>query len=1158
MRKNLYYLVLLCSWLMSQAAEATTYYVSASSGQNNRTKVLARNMATPWLRIQQALDSAAAGDTVWVMPGTYVESDTIKRPVTLLGNGGSGTKPVIAPPLSPLSQTCINVRAQNTTIQNFELRFNQIFCIYGIYAAGNNLWTGLRIFNNRILSVGTGAPCIIFNSYGVYATGNNDTITIRGNFIGTPDPNVNCFPGRAVWLTNLRATIGGPAVADSNFLVGAYAIQSATVRGNWRVTNNRLFGIGFLLNTTATSGSTQFVENNTFSGIQGAPLFALLEIRSCSLRNGRVIVRGNKFLDYGGAGVFSGRSRNVFIDSNEFTPGSPDAVGVHLNTKFQTAGTNFPGYRNSAFITGNRFNPSMTGDSGGTAIFIADHNNSARDTSWFDFNFGGTGRNANWFSRKLSRVLTLDTNTRQSVAFPAWGTYPITNMAPVRANVNLANNLFEMPDGSAKTPADMTLDERFLLADRTFHRLNDPRIGVVSIVPNHAFVTRKSFSEPRNFAPSINRGLSAVMDGGAVFVQPDTLDESVRTTVNATVNGRPGRTLVWRGIRMSAPGKTLTLGNNTVLNDTLWLGGGLLNVGNSNVLLRSGIGLYGGSATSYMTFGSGKFQQVGVSTDSLVAHVGTAASYAPATIKPSVTLVADTLTLALRTAPTAANYSPALPAAIASHAGLQWTVSRNGNNTIPAARVSFAWPSTTEENGPLDNRPRIQAFDGTGWKRYNSTYATQTSTTTGVTALGEFAVTNDLRPFVLATSVAERFLCSGRDSITVRALTADTFRAGNTFTFELSNAAGNFANPITLISVADTLAVERKVQLPSGLPFGTGYRIRVLASDPALLGDSTLTTISLDSVPGAPTITPLGATTFCVGDSVRLDGPAGFVGYRWSTGETTRSIVVGAAGNYTLSVINAGLCQSPMSAPVAVTLTTIPAAPTVTLTAGNPAFCAGDSATLSAPAGFASYLWNNGATTRNITVRVSGRYNVRVGNSNSCLSDTANSPVNITVLPRPARPVISRQGNDTLLAPAGATRYEWFRNGVRVTGTTSTLIVTTSGSYTVVAFQGLCASDTSAPTSVVISSARSIPASFVKLYPNPASEVLNVELDGLLSSTASAALLDAMGRQLQTITMGRDGHLLKGNISLDGLPAGIYTVVLRAEGRMVSRQVVKQ
>ncbi|REJ82829.1 MAG: hypothetical protein DWQ44_01560 [Bacteroidetes bacterium] len=68
----------------------------------------------------------------------------------------------------------------------------------------------------------------------------------------------------------------------------------------------------------------------------------------------------------------------------------------------------------------------------------------------------------------------------------------------------------------------------------------------------------------------------------------------------------------------------------------------------------------------------------------------------------------------------------------------------------------------------------------------------------------------------------------------------------------------------------------------------------------------------------APTITPVGPTTFCIGGSVELMSSSG-VSYLWSNNETTQSIIVTSSGNYTVTVTDGSNCTA-VSAPVTVTV----------------------------------------------------------------------------------------------------------------------------------------------------------------------------------------------------------------------------------------------
>ncbi|HEU4889131.1 MAG TPA: hypothetical protein VFV49_14695, partial [Thermoanaerobaculia bacterium] len=123
-----------------------------------------------------------------------------------------------------------------------------------------------------------------------------------------------------------------------------------------------------------------------------------------------------------------------------------------------------------------------------------------------------------------------------------------------------------------------------------------------------------------------------------------------------------------------------------------------------------------------------------------------------------------------------------------------------------------------------------------------------------------------------------------------------------------------------------------------------------------------------------PVVTAGGPTTFCEGGSVTLTAPSGW-SYLWNNGATTQSITVAQSGAYHFTISN-----NTCSATSADTVVTVNANPTAPVISGPTSFCEGGSVTLTAPSGYASYAWSNGATTQSITVSASGTYNVTVSN----------------------------------------------------------------------------------------------------------------------------------------------------------------------------------
>ena len=123
-------------------------------------------------------------------------------------------------------------------------------------------------------------------------------------------------------------------------------------------------------------------------------------------------------------------------------------------------------------------------------------------------------------------------------------------------------------------------------------------------------------------------------------------------------------------------------------------------------------------------------------------------------------------------------------------------------------------------------------------------------------------------------------------------------------------------------------------------------------------------------------------------------------------------------------------------------------------------FCEGDSVTLTAQDGFASYVWNNGNTSKSITVNSTGNYSVTVYDQNGCPSGFG--PIAVTVNQRRIPNIVSNKTifticNDnpiTLDAGANFDKYNWSTGD-----TTRTLSVTKPGIYIISATNRLGCTD---------------------------------------------------------------------------------------------------
>ncbi|HKS26160.1 MAG TPA: lamin tail domain-containing protein [Thermoanaerobaculia bacterium] len=231
-----------------------------------------------------------------------------------------------------------------------------------------------------------------------------------------------------------------------------------------------------------------------------------------------------------------------------------------------------------------------------------------------------------------------------------------------------------------------------------------------------------------------------------------------------------------------------------------------------------------------------------------------------------------------------------------------------------------------------------------------------------------------------------------------------------------------------------------------------------------------------------PTINPGGPTTFCAGGSVLLTSSSAS-GNQWKLngspigGATNQAFSASASGSYTVTVTDGNGCSA-TSAPTSVTVNPLP--PTPTITPGGPTtFCQGGSVTLTSSAASGNQWKLNGspiggATGTTYPATASGSYTVTVTDGNGCSATSA--PTSVTVNPTPATPTITPNGPVTFCAggsvtlqSSSASGNQWSLNGSPIGGQTAqTLVVNSSGDYTVVVTQSGCASAASAVTTVSV------------------------------------------------------------------------------------------
>ncbi len=296
-------------------------------------------------------------------------------------------------------------------------------------------------------------------------------------------------------------------------------------------------------------------------------------------------------------------------------------------------------------------------------------------------------------------------------------------------------------------------------------------------------------------------------------------------------------------------------------------------------------------------------------------------------------------------------------------------------------------------------------YDSFSW---NTTPA-QTSQTINVNQGDTFVVVGIIDG---CTDTSAQFIVT-EDLLPTPVITGDTlFCAGDSV---LLNATAGYESYLWSTSVNDTLD---SVYVTEGI-----YTVTATGSNGCM---ATSPAFNVDSI--SSTVTIIGNTTHCTGDSVLLDAGPGFDSYLWSSGaaDTNQTVYV-TDGTYSVTT-TLSVCTSTGTHTVVETIV-----PTPVITGSNN-YCAGNTVTLDADSigtGYDSFIWNTAPqqTTQQIVLGTDVTVQV-VGTINGC-NDTS-AQFTVSEIPSPS-PVITGSlfycSNDsagtTLSTTIPYTSYVW-------------------------------------------------------------------------------------------------------------------------------------
>ncbi|MES2567320.1 MAG: M43 family zinc metalloprotease [Bacteroidota bacterium] len=318
------------------------------------------------------------------------------------------------------------------------------------------------------------------------------------------------------------------------------------------------------------------------------------------------------------------------------------------------------------------------------------------------------------------------------------------------------------------------------------------------------------------------------------------------------------------------------------------------------------------------------------------------------------------------------------------------------------------------------------------------------------------------------------------------------------------------------------------------------------------LGCTNTKTLSV-TVNSLPNITSTSAT-ICAGSTGTISA-SGASTYTWNTGATNANLIASPTTNTTYSVTGTSAtgCIKTATASIAVG-----SAPSISVNSST--ICAGSSTTLTAT-GVTSYTWSTGSNASNISVSPGGTtiYTVTgyLAGCTTSASQTATVNVNSSptvTLAAISGPLCTNNAAITLSGSPSGGNY----NGTGVNGSTFDPAVSGAGTFTITYnytdSKGCSATNSKTVNVSLCTGVEEVSNSSVSVYPNPASDLIQVTMSASLVNHAIVEMYDAVGKLIINEKVTNTNTTLP----ISGLANGMYTIRVVSENNQSVIKLIKE
>lgn len=347
------------------------------------------------------------------------------------------------------------------------------------------------------------------------------------------------------------------------------------------------------------------------------------------------------------------------------------------------------------------------------------------------------------------------------------------------------------------------------------------------------------------------------------------------------------------------------------------------------------------------------------------------------------------------------------------------------------------------------------------------------------------------------------------------------------------------------------------------------FTVKTISKENCYSPESDNVNITVNSLPPTPTLTAIGATTFCLDTSVTLVSTnVNAVSYRWNNlTDFSQKVLLKRSGAFAVRTLDANNCLSKFSNSISLTANPLPEVPKVTALKDT-VFCDGDNTILQlvTSAGANIPVWqiqDNKVTTLSqtnlITVANKGIYRGYQVDVNQCKSPLS-APIYVTNKANPtaltSSDILRLSPYSVGIATPSAQEYNWKINQNAVSGVGSTIRFAEAATISVYAkvYYALANNKTLMCRSAAVENYFPLyDDNGVSIYPNPGNGLVSVDSRTVLKN-AAIQLYSIQGELIYT----KSGNTLDAVNTFDftNIPIGTYLMKVASDDFSIVKRII--